>query len=478
VQRSRGDGPEPARVEAPEAIAGWRESVFALAARLCFLVFLSAAVITTLQQAKDEALFDWSYHFVLWLGLAACGLATFRASWSLNARAVLLSLAVAAACLATLLRSGYLLPNPFVGLFFLLTLSALAAEARVAWALWGVVSVSLVGLAMWMSQQPPLSLSPALNTSLGPNWVRIVLLFAAISGAGMAGVIYLVSRLEQATLETSSLLDRLSEESQARITVLEEQRLLEATLHQSQRLESLGQFAGGVAHDFNNLLTVILATVELTEAAPPDERPQLLEEIRDAAIRGADLTGQLLTFARRGSERRAPLGLNKALTESMRLVERLLPAQVKCQLELDDDAGEVWLARVELDQLLLNLCLNARDAMPEGGTLRVRTRRERRAGEDWCALTVTDTGHGMSEDVRRRAFEPFYTTKDVGKGTGLGLSVVHGIVTSSGGRVDVTAAPGQGTTFELLLLPAQRQQDEAQPVGDGRRSPSAQPGGA
>ena len=243
-----------------------------------------------------------------------------------------------------------------------------------------------------------------------------------------------------------------------------ERRELEEQLRQAQRMDSIGQLAGGVAHDFNNMLQVILGNVELCmrELGARED----LGRVKAAAEHGAELTSQLLSFGRRQPVRLREVELMRALSQDVGLIRRMLGEQYKLRLTLADDGAVVAIDRTQLDQVLLNLCINARDSMPDGGTIEVSTRAftpgaDFRATRPWASarryveLSVSDRGRGMEEAVRARAFEPFFTTKAVGEGTGLGLSVVYGIVQQHDGMIEVQRAPGEGSTFRIYLLIAE-----------------------
>jgi signal transduction histidine kinase len=210
----------------------------------------------------------------------------------------------------------------------------------------------------------------------------------------------------------------------------------------ARRMESLGELAGGVAHDFNNLLTVIgeNARFALEGSADPVAR-ESLEEIQRASERGAELAAQLLVFGRPGPAGIAPTDLNSAIADVERLLSRTLGGGISLEVRLDPALAPVGAARGQIDQILLNLAINARDAMPGGGRLEIAT--EAAAGH--ARLTVTDEGTGMPPEVAERAFEPFFSTKPQGQGTGLGLATVNGIVRRIGGRVSLRTEPGRGT---------------------------------
>ncbi len=242
------------------------------------------------------------------------------------------------------------------------------------------------------------------------------------------------------------------------------QRHLEEQLRQSQKMEAVGQLAGGIAHDFNNLLTAILGSAQLLLHNTPegDPRREDAEEIRHAGLRAAELTRQLLAFSRRQVLAPKVLELNAVVVNMERMLRRLLGEDIELATSLDPATGAVSADPGQLEQVLLNLAVNARDAMPGGGRLSVATarvtlneehieRRHRLPAGDYACLVVTDTGVGMDEATQAHLFEPFFTTKEVGKGTGLGLATVYGIVKQSGGYIWVYSEPARGTTVKVYL---------------------------
>lgn len=245
--------------------------------------------------------------------------------------------------------------------------------------------------------------------------------------------------------------------------VTDRQRV-EDQLRQSQRMEALGRLAGGVAHDFNNLLTVIngFADLLLGRLATDALEREDLELIHRAGQRASVLTQQLLAFSRKQVMRPEPLSLNATIAEVERMLSRLLGDDVTMAVSLQPDAGTVLADPGQIQQVLMNLAVNARDAMPRGGTLTLRTRNvdvsegsalyhHGLAPGPCVSVSVTDTGLGMTPDVRARLFEPFFTTKEPGKGTGLGLSSVYGVVRQSGGHIWVESELGVGSTFTLFF---------------------------
>jgi signal transduction histidine kinase/CheY-like chemotaxis protein len=248
--------------------------------------------------------------------------------------------------------------------------------------------------------------------------------------------------------------------------VKRDQALAEARdqLRQSQRLDALGHLAGGVAHDFNNLLTVILtyAGILLDDVAPGTDQWKSVEQIKDASEQAADLTRQLLAFGRRQVLQPRAIDLNETVGEVEKMLRRLLASNIRLEITLAPNLGLVMADPGQIEQVLVNLAINARDAMPDGGRLSITTMNIDLNGSyldpDAQALqgpqvmiTVVDTGVGMSPEVVSRVFDPFFTTKDAGKGAGLGLASVHGIIEQSGGRIRVYSEPGRGSTFKIYL---------------------------
>ena len=247
-------------------------------------------------------------------------------------------------------------------------------------------------------------------------------------------------------------------------TDITERRQLEEQLRQAQKMEAVGQLAGGIAHDFNNLLTAIIGNAELVQHDLPADSTSFddLTEIRQAADRAAALTRQLLAFSRKQVLQPRILDLNQLITGVERMLRRLLAENIETRLDLAANLGFVHADPGQIEQVLLNLVVNARDAMPDGGKLVIGTadvELDHAYAADHVGVTpgrhvmlaVTDNGAGMDEQTQAHLFEPFFTTKGPDKGTGLGLSTVHGIVQQSGGSVAVTSQVGRGTTFKVYL---------------------------
>ena len=253
-------------------------------------------------------------------------------------------------------------------------------------------------------------------------------------------------------------------EDVSRQTALEEEgRRLEAQIRQAQKMEVLGRLAGGVAHDFNNMLMILGSCSELLERSlSPDSSARIyVDQIRRATEKAAVVTKQLLAFSRKQVLELRPMDLHGALNESEFMLTRLLGSDI--ELSFRHEAGHSWILSdpAQIEQVVANLTINSRDAMPSGGHLTISTRNATTLPEDglsvtkprdeWVVLEVADTGCGMDEKTRAQMFEPFFTTKPAGKGTGLGLASVYGIVKQSGGHIRVETAPGKGTRFELYF---------------------------
>ena len=267
---------------------------------------------------------------------------------------------------------------------------------------------------------------------------------------------------------------RLGEEwtFSAFIRDLSERRLLEDQLRQSQKMEAVGQLAGGVAHDFNNLLTAILGTTDLAlmDMRPGDPHQEDFEAIRHAARRAASLTHQLLAFSRKQVLQPRHIDLNAVVRSAEGLLHRLIGENIELVIELAPRLHAVRADPAQLEQVILNLAVNARDAMPGGGRLEIRTKNLEgppSSGQaEWVQVTVTDNGMGIDEVTKGRIFEPFFTTKGLGKGTGLGLSMVYGIVRQSAGSIVVESEPGKGASF-IVRLPADHTPAEPLPTLHG-----------
>jgi signal transduction histidine kinase len=267
-----------------------------------------------------------------------------------------------------------------------------------------------------------------------------------------------------------------------------EQRLLQQQLVQAQKMEAVGQLTGGIAHDFNNLLTVVLGNIDLlARRFGIDERAQRqLSAMRHAAERGQSLTGQLLAFSRRQHLRPEALDVNALVRAFEPLIRRAIGENIAVETTIGEEPAVCEVDPSQLETTLLNLAVNARDAMPDGGMLRIAVRRVEHDADlairhtdaapgPWIVLSIDDTGVGMSREVLNRAFEPFFTTKEPGKGSGLGLSQVYGFVRQSGGFVTLTSSVGAGTQLAIYLPPSSKPTAVppfVQPIETATRAPA------
>lgn len=334
---------------------------------------------------------------------------------------------------------------------------------------------------VWV-ERPHAEVMAPIERYLQRMWLATVLI--ALAGAGLAWVLgrYLSSRIRVVAVELDRTLTsrgavpdaradsdaadelRQLEESYAALEArVEQRRRLDDQLLQAQKLEAVGRLAGGIAHDFNNLLTVMSSYAALAREnlAPDSPEAQDLDQVLKAIDRATALTRQLLTFSRQRINDLRPLDLNDVVRNTDSMLSRLIPSNVERVFELADDLPLVEADHTQIEQVLINLVVNAVDAMPDGGRIVVRSTRERVAGLrggdasgpelDCVCLAVTDSGVGMDADTLARIFDPFFTTKPLGKGTGLGLATVHGIAHALGGRVVPYSEPGQGTSMRVYL---------------------------
>jgi signal transduction histidine kinase len=269
-------------------------------------------------------------------------------------------------------------------------------------------------------------------------------------------------QLELRVAERTAALEKMNAELERRVEErTQEREAALAQIHQMQKLESLGKLTGGVAHDFNNLLTVVIANLELLrKRVPPDRRiERLIEGAVAGAERGVMLTSRMLAFARRQELKPEAVDLPKLVDGMADLMRHSLGPSIEVETTFGNDLMPIQVDRSQLELAILNLALNARDAMPLGGRLAINGRGEKLRGSNphelapgnYVLIEVADAGTGMDETTLKRATEPFFTTKGTGKGTGLGLSMVHGFVVQSGGAIDITSAIGSGTTVQLWL---------------------------
>jgi len=319
-------------------------------------------------------------------------------------------------------------------------------------------------------------LPPALLLPFLFGWLEVAGLKSRFYASGLGVALFVITVATTASafvVWTADVLRRMDVERRiteaSHASLGEQYRGLEEQMRQAQKMEAVGRLAGGVAHDFNNILTAILGYADLLDGEVPAEGAarEDLREIRHAAERAASLTKQLLAFSRKQVLTPVVLDLNDVVRGVEGMLGRVIGEDVRLRLRLAAELPRVRADRGQLEQVLMNLAVNARDAMPYGGALTLETGPARvdeaaaalrpglRAG-DYARIAISDTGTGMSPEVRARLFEPFFTTKERGKGTGLGLATSYGIVKQSDGYISVESEPGKGSTFEILL-PAVRE---------------------
>jgi signal transduction histidine kinase/CheY-like chemotaxis protein len=324
--------------------------------------------------------------------------------------------------------------------------------------------------------QTALSLSGLAKAQLGDPLLALLDVSPILVGllAYAAGRRQDTSELHARELEQR--LRRVMEANKELAGQMGERAELEEQLRHSQKLEAVGRLAGGIAHDFNNLLTAIIGYADLlrAELRPHDPKREYVEEIRRAGERAAALVQQLLGFSRKQMIAPRVLDLNASLKDSQKLLRRVIGEDIRLDVIESDDPVNVLIDPIQVDQVLVNLVVNARDAMPDGGTITLRTARialddddcrlnpDARPG-DYCMLEISDTGIGMSDVTLTKIFEPFFTTKDKSKGTGLGLATTYGIVKQNGGFIDVLSHLGDGSTFRIYLPPSEHSGDLERP---------------
>lgn len=355
----------------------------------------------------------------------------------------------------------------------------------------GLFGKDLETLAAWVALQPPWSDLPFViltsrqdqprvtawreqlvgalqNVSLLERPVQAITLSSAVKAALRARrrqheVRSLIEARERAAAELERVVVERTRELQLANreleTQMDERLKVEETLRQTQKIEAIGQLTGGIAHDFNNLLMVIAGGLDMLDRTSDERRRRrLMGGMRQAAQRGSSLTRQLLAFSRRQSLTPEPVDLARQIGGMSELLDRSLRGDVHVKLDFQKGLWPVEVDPGELELVILNLAVNARDAMPDGGTITVQARNQpahQELGEDCVELEVADTGTGIPDDVVERVFDPFFTTKDIGKGSGLGLAQVHGFAAQSGGAVRLETAAGVGTKV-ILMLPRSR----------------------
>jgi signal transduction histidine kinase/ActR/RegA family two-component response regulator len=428
--------------------------------RVLWVIWLMLSAVVAIQLRDVYSSSHWGHAPLLIAAWAVVGASAGLRRVDLRLRGAGLFVGIAVASFSSMLHAGFQTPNQFLGLMMVILLIALAFGRRAAWGALGLSVLGLIAVAVLFVQMTGAGTEPPMVDLRAPqNWLRVILTFVAVTAGTLVCVSYVTSRLESAMLRSEALLDALARESQERLEALEHQRTLFLQLQHAQKLEAIGTLTGGVAHDFNNLLLVIMSHAELIQrrrAHAGGEIDASVKAIEESARRASDLIRQLLAFSRRqiASERR--FALDAAVESSLALIRRLLPASIELRFVPASEPITLSGSQLELDQIVMNLCVNARDAMPGGGVIEVATALVTRADgaaepTTYACLCVRDTGTGMPPEHKDRIFEPFFTTKPPERGTGLGLSVVQGIVSHWEGFIEVESTVGHGTQLRVYL---------------------------
>jgi signal transduction histidine kinase len=455
------EGREAALAGAEVGAAGetnWRET-------LLHVLLLSAAGLATLVFPVIGWLAITRVHpgwlvvmFGLYVAIVSAAVAR-RAPYTLRAVALLLGLCGVG--VLGFLRVGFQV-GPGLGSALMVVLAGLLLGRGAMLATFVLTLLAMLGTGAYHVLTHASSMAPGIgDPTLFRNWVRVAIVYALFSAVLATAVTFVITHLERVLSERTEVLERLRAANAQRRDAEHALDDAQRTILQMQKMEAVGRLAGGVAHDFNNALVVILGWADLLRSKQDDPAcmEEGLSEIVAAGNRASALTRQLLAFARKSVLVPRAVPLTTLLAEVTGMLERLLPANIALLTHVADDLPAILADPTQIHQALLNLCVNARDAMPGGGTLEIRAELREAAGapgltpRSWVALSVRDSGVGMDEATQARAFEPFFTTKGE-LGTGLGLASVYGIVQQTHGYVQLDSEPGKGTTVTLLLPPA------------------------
>lgn len=459
----------------------WRDDLLALVLRVGFWVGL----ITYLPSAWAAVHFDELAVLVVdTLAITLLAYISFSRRLAQTTRAVLFcSVMYSLGCLL-LLRVGA------IGQIYLFAASLFATlllGKRAGLISVGVNLVSMLGLGYLSFVSPDFN-STGTSIALG-SWTIQSLNFAFVNLIVTLAVAAVIQAVEAALAKALRAQKQLKVESAQLLDANRSLQEKEEILETAGKMDAVGRLAGGVAHDFNNMLNVILGQTELAMLSLPDDSPLRteMEQIIEAAERSAGLTRQLLTFARKQTISPRSIELNGRIQKMMSLLRRLIGEDIDLSFEPGEEVGTTCMDPNQLDQILANLAVNARDAIEGHGQVTVSTYLQTistpveaavksLAPGDYIVLCVTDDGHGMDEETRARLFEPFFTTKAVGVGTGLGLSTVYGIVRQNEGAIFVRSSPGEGSTFEIYLRRTgvkesepEEQEEQLLPLGEGER---------
>jgi signal transduction histidine kinase len=421
---------------------------------------MTIAVPALLIQTRSYRL-DWTSPIAL--GYLLVLAATFRRTLPYRLRALFLLYALAVVAGLGFVRVG-LQVGPSVGSALVVVLAGLLLGRGALLIAYAVMTSTLLGVgaahsrlgAVWVAEN-------ASDPAHFGNWVRGAFAFGLFGGVLAVAVMYVVSRIERTLLARTVALEELSAAQRQREQAEQALALANQQILQMQKLEALGRLSGGVAHDFNNALVVIMGWTDIMreQLSDPRDLKKALDEIGAAAQSAARLTQQLLSFGRKAMHLPESVSLVDLVERFSETLSRLMPDNVRVHCDFGQQVPPALVDPGQMHQVLVNLCLNARDAMPTGGelTLGVHAKHVARGAVQpagrWVELSVRDSGVGMDAHTLENAFEPFFSTKGE-QGNGLGLASVYGIVQQSGGHVSVQSRPGQGSTFTLLLPPAEQ----------------------
>jgi signal transduction histidine kinase len=441
-------------------VATWRVEVLERVFRYMFFLLATVLLAETLL-----SLASGQWHAIPSLSLAVLlqGLAAFATTFRVRTRATIFTIAACVGMGFSLPHLGFAFPVPFIVAGMTLTLLALCVSYRFALvSLLALVAVVLAAgcyVCFVRDAALPVGLvqsQPILDPNRFFNWIRITSIFAAVGVAIIGAVGFLVRRLEEAVGHNASLFGSLAEASREKIRALEEREILHDKVRRANDLQLMGLLSATVAHDFNNLLMVILGNAASLKLDVQGQAKEDVLDIERAGEQAADLCRRLLTLAGERISDDELADLNRLIEGELPILRRLVTTRVKVEWT---PGPSLWLkcARTEMRQALLNLCANARDAMPRGGRLQIATTRVLRAaaGKEaksaFACLAISDDGSGMDAETRARIFEPFFTTKGKAKGTGLGMTLVSAAVERHAGFLELETAPGSGTTFSLFF---------------------------
>ena len=364
---------------------------------------------------------------------------------------------------SSLLATGYL-SAPVVILVAQNVLASVLFGRRATWIAFAMNVLAFLVVGVLLSS----GLVPVTTTFYDPtdlvDWLRVAALFTVFCGISVISVDVLTRHLDDSLQDQAELVENLKGAMQLHDEAEHHRRDAESRLGHAQKIEALGRLAGGVAHDFNNTLTVIASKAALLRSTPmtPAEINDLAASIEDVAHAASATTHQLLTFARKTPLQPEYVPADDLASSTALMLKHTLPPEIRVEITPLSDGSMIHVDPAEFQKALLNLAINARDSMPDGGILELFLRQEHQGSKRFVAFEVRDSGTGMDDDVAARAFEPFFTTKEAGEGTGLGLAAVDAFAQSSGGFAKMKTELGEGTTVGIYL-PAVERADVAPP---------------